>query len=73
MKHRPIIIIRPTPVKDLNPGDIFRDGGQNFRIADFELDAEIVEVTYYIGVGDLVNSFYLSPDDTLDLILKEEN
>ena len=33
------------------------------------LDDKEVEVTYYIGVGDLVNSFYLSPDDTLDKII----
>lgn len=65
------ITIQPTPVKDLNPDDIFRDGGQNFRIAGFERDEEIVEITYFIGVGDLVNSFYLSPDDTLDLVIEE--
>ena len=64
------ITIQPTPVKDLKPDDLFRDGGQNFRIACFEHDEEVVEVTYYIGVGDLVNSFYLSPDDTLDLVIK---
>lgn len=63
-------IIQPTPIKDLKPDDLFRDGGQNFRIAGFERDEEVVEVTYYIGVGDLVNSFYLSPDDTLDLIIE---
>lgn len=33
-------------------------------------DKEVVEVTYYIGAGDQVNSFYLSPDDTLDLIIE---
>lgn len=44
---------------------LFRDGGQNFRIAGFEQDEEVVEVTYYIGIGDLVNSFHLSLDDTL--------
>nr|DAT22837.1 MAG TPA: head-tail joining protein [Caudoviricetes sp.] len=65
------ITVRPTSIKDLNPGDLFRDGGQNFRIAGFEQDEEVVEVTYYIGVGDLVNSFYLSPDDTLDLVIEE--
>lgn len=69
MKHMPITI-QPTPVKDLNPGDIFRDGGQNYRIAGFEHDEEVVEVAYYIGVGDLVNSFYMSPDDTLDLVIE---
>lgn len=67
------LTIQPTPVKDLKPDDLFRDGGQNFRIADIERDEEVVEVTYYIGVGDLVNSFYLSPDDTLDKIINQEN
>ena len=67
------ITIQPTPVKDLNPGDIFRDGGQNFRIAGFERDEKVVEITYYIGVGDLVNSFYMSPDDTLDKTINQEN
>lgn len=59
-----------TSVKDLKPDDLFRDGGQNFRIAGFEHDEEVVEVTYYIGVGDLVNSFYLSLDDTLDKVIE---
>lgn len=68
MKHIPITI-QPTPVEDLKPGDLFRDGGQNFRIADLEQDEKVVEITYYIGVGDLVNSFYLSLDDTLDKIV----
>ena len=63
------ITIRPTPAKDLKPGDLFRDGSQNFRIAGFERDEEVVEVTYYIGVGNL----YLSPDDTLDKIINQEN
>ena len=63
------ITIRPTPIKDLKPDDLFRDGGQSFRITGFERNEEVVEVTYYIGVGDLVNSFYLSPDDALDKII----
>lgn len=64
------ITIQPTPVKDLKPDDLFRDGGQNFRIASLERDEKVVEITYYIGVGDLVNSFFLSPDDTLDLVIE---
>ena len=67
------LTIQPTPVKDLNPDDIFRDGGQNYRIAGFEHDEEVVEVAYYIGVGDLINYFHLSPDDTLDKIINQEN
>ena len=31
---------------------------------------EEIAPVWYIGVGDLVNSFYLSPDDTLDLIIE---
>lgn len=69
MKHKPITVL-PTPVKNLNPGDIFRDGGQNFRIARVECDEDVVEITYYIRIDDLVNSFYLSPDDTLDLVIE---
>lgn len=30
------ITIEPAPVKDMKPDDLFRDGGQNFRIAGFE-------------------------------------
>lgn len=67
------ITIEPTPVKDMKPDDLFRDGGQNFQIAGFEHDEEVVEVTYYIGVGDLVNSFYMSLDDTLDKVVNQEN
>lgn len=72
MKHKPITI-QPTPTKNLTSGDIFRDGGQNFRIANIECNENVVEITYYAGFGDLVNSFYLSPDDTLDKIINQEN
>jgi hypothetical protein len=68
MRHTPITI-QPTPIKTMKPGDFFRDGSQNFRIADIERDEDVVRVTYYIGVSDLVNSFYLSPKDTLDKII----
>lgn len=64
------ITIQPTSVKDLKPDDLFRDGGQNFRIAGFEHDEEVVEVIYYTEVGDLIDSFYLSLDDTLDKIIE---
>lgn len=37
-------IIQPTSIKDLKPDDLFRDGGQNFRIAGFERDEGVVEV-----------------------------
>ena len=67
MRHKPLTA-QPTVIENLRSGNIFRDGGQNFRIAGFECDEEVVEVTYYIGASDLVNSFYLSPDDTLDLV-----
>lgn len=66
------ITIQPTPVKDLKPGNIFRDGGQNYRIAGLERDENVVEIAYYIGVGDLINYFHLSPDDALDLVIEED-
>lgn len=65
-----IYTIKPIAARLLKSGDTFRDGGQNFRIAGFEHDEDVVEITYYIGVGDLVNSFYLSPEDTLDLVIE---
>lgn len=69
MKHI-LITIQPTLVKTMKPGDIFRDGGQNYQIAGIDCDEEAVEIAYYFGVGDLVNYFHLSPDDTLDKIIE---
>lgn len=66
-------LVRPTPVKDLKPDDLFRDGGQNYRIAGLDCDEKVIEIAYYIGVGDLINYFRLSPDDTLDKIVDQEN
>lgn len=63
------ITIQPTSVKDLKPDDLFRGGGQTYRIADLEHNEEVIEIAYYIGVGDLVNYFCLSPDDTLDKVV----
>lgn len=64
------IIVEPTPVKNLQPSDIFRDGGQNYQIAGIDCDEEVIEVAYYIGVGDLVHP---SLDDTLDKVVSQEN
>lgn len=61
--------IRPTPVKTLNPGDLFRDGGQTFQIADIEQTDDVVEIVYYTGTSSFINSFFLSPDDTLDKVV----
>lgn len=63
------IAIRPTPVKTMKPGDLFRDGGQTFQIADIEQDADVVEIVYYTGTSTFVNSFFLSPDDTIDKVI----
>lgn len=68
MKHKPITI-RPTPAKILEPGDFFRDNSQTFQIADVELDENVVEISYFTGTCSLVNSFFLSPDDTLDKVV----
>lgn len=67
------ITIKPTPAKTMGPGDLFRDGGQNYLIAGIDCNEEVIEVAYYIGVGDLVNYFHLSLDDTLDKIVSQEN
>lgn len=61
--------IQPTPAKAMNPGDLFRDGGRTFRIADIEQNDKIIEIVYYTGTSSLVNSFFLSPDDTLDKVV----
>lgn len=61
--------IRPTPVKSMKPGDLFRDGGQTFQIADIDQNDDVVEIVYYTGTSSFINSFFLSPDDTLDKII----
>lgn len=61
--------IKPTPVKSMKLGDLFRDGGQTFQIADIEQDDDVVEIVYYTGTRSFVNSFFLHPDDTLDKII----
>nr|DAY44236.1 MAG TPA: hypothetical protein [Caudoviricetes sp.] len=65
------MLVAPTEPKEPTWKRSHPSGTSSQGIAGFEQDEEVVEVTYYIGVGDLVNSFYLSPDDTLDLIIKE--
>lgn len=39
-----IYTVKPIAARLLKSGDTFRDGGQNFRIAGFEHDGEVVEV-----------------------------
>jgi hypothetical protein len=63
------IIIRPTPARIMKPGDLFRDGGQTFQIADLEQNDVVVEIIYYTGTSTFINSFSLSPDDTLDKVV----
>lgn len=63
--------IRPTPAKTMRPGDLFRDGGHTFQIADIEQNDDVVEIVYYTGTSTFINSFFLSPDDTLDKIINK--
>lgn len=63
------ITIQPTPAKTIKPGDLFRDGGQTFQIADIEQNDDIIEIVYYTGTSSFVNSFFLYPDDTLDKVV----
>lgn len=67
------ITVEPTPAKRMKPGDRFRDGGQALRIKEVERTRNVVEVTYSFEGERLVNSFFLTPDDTLDLVIKVEN
>lgn len=61
--------IQPTSARTLKRGDLFRDGGQTFQIADIEQDENVVKIVYYTGMSTLVNSFFLNPDDTLDKVV----
>lgn len=63
------ITIKPTSAKILKRGDLFRDGGQTFRVAGIEQNDKVIEIVYYTGTGSFVNSFFLSPDDTLDKVV----
>ena len=50
-------------------GDLFRDGGQTFQIADIKQDNDVVEIVYYTGTSTFINSFFLASDNTLDKII----
>lgn len=63
------ITVKPTSAKTLKRGDLFRGSGQTFKIADIDQNDNIVEVVYYTGTSSLINSFFLSPDDTLDKVV----
>ena len=73
-KRHGSIIVQPTPVKSMKLGDHFRDGGQTLQIADIEQDNDTVEITYFpTRTKNCIFSFFLTPDDTLDKIIGEEN
>ena len=65
------ITIQPTPVKMMKRGDLFRDGGQTFQIADIEKknNNKVIEIVYYTGTSTFVNSFFPSPEDNLDKVV----
>ena len=66
------ITIEPTQAKDMKPGDRFRDNGQSLQVTDIEINEKVVEIIYSFEGERLVNSFYLSPDDTLDQVIGKE-
>lgn len=68
-KHHDSFIVRPTLAKNLRPGDLFRNDSQSFQIKEVERTGNVVEISYSFEGEHLVNSFYLSPDDTLDLVI----
>lgn len=53
----------------MKPGDLFRDRGRTFQIADIEQTDDFVEIVYYTGMSTFINSFFVSPDDTLDKVV----
>lgn len=67
-------LIRPTPTKDLKPGDLFRAANNlNFKIKDIDRTDEVVEIEYYTGTRDCFASFFTGPESTLDIIIDKED
>lgn len=62
-------LIRPTPAKDLKPGDVFRAANDlNFKIKNIDRTDEVVEIEYYTGARDHFVSFFVTPERTIDVI-----
>lgn len=69
-EHRDSFIVRPTLAKNLRPGDLFRNDSQSFQIKGVERTGNVVEITYSFEGERLVNSIYIAPNDTLDLVIE---
>lgn len=66
-------LVRPTPVKDLKPGDWFRAANDhNFKIKDIDRTNKVVEIEYYTGTRDYFVSFFVSPERIIDVIVDKE-
>jgi len=66
-------LVRPTPVKDLKPGDWFRAANDhNFKIKDIDWTNKVVEIEYYTGTRDYFVSFFVSPERIIDVIIDNE-
>lgn len=67
------ITFEPTPAKDMNPGDRFRDNGQSFQVTDIEIDKKVVEIFYVFEGERLVNSAFVASDTSLDRVVGKED
>lgn len=68
-KHDATITTKPTPIEYMKPGDLFRDGGQTFQIADIKQNDDVIEIVYYTGSSTFVNSFFITSNDILDKVI----
>ena len=67
-------LIRPTPVKDLKPGDLFRGANNHiFMIKDIDWTDEVVEIEYYTGTRDYFASFFTAPERIIDIIIIDKD
>lgn len=57
--------VKPIAARLLKSGDTFRDGGYTHRV----LEVQHNEVIYSTEPSKLVSSFFVQPDDIVDLII----
>lgn len=63
-----IYIVEPIAAGLLKPGDAFRDGGYTHRVVGVDHN----EITYSTEPSKLIYSFYVQPDDIVDVIIDRQ-
>lgn len=63
-----IYTVEPIAARFLKSGDTFRDGGYTHRVVGVDHN----EVTYSTEPSKLVSSFFVQPDDIVDLIIDRQ-